>query len=107
VERSADWTSLLDGFTRRNCGRCARLDVDDPAIGPLVQQTGLAFLGAAYDTHDRRVALMLGDPAGGTHHLTRSIPRVRDVAFYAGPGGHERALRVLAGRSRTLLTFVE
>jgi len=107
VAQSGDWAPVLDAFSRRNAGRRARLEVDDPAIGAQVQQTGFAFLGAVYDAHDRRVELMFGDSMDGTRHLTRSIPRVSDVAFYAASDGRERALRVLAGRSQTLLTFLD
>jgi len=107
LTRRGDWAAALDAFSKRNAGRRARLEVDDPDIGAQVQETGFALLGAAYDRHDRSIELMLGDAKDCTHHLTRTIRRADDVAFYAGPDGRERALRVEHGRGQTLLTFAD
>lgn len=99
------WAATLDGFTRRNAGRTASLEVDDPALGAQGQEFGLAFLGAAYDRHDRRVEIMLGDPADRTRHLTRNIPHAASVAVRCDAEGRDQALRVEHGRGQTLLTF--
>ena len=101
------WAATLDAFTRRNAGRTAALEVDDPTLGAQGQEFGLAFLGAAYDRHDRRLEIMLGDPADRTHHLTRNIPHVDSVAVRCDAEGRDLALRVEHGRGRgqTLLTF--
>ena len=50
---------------------------------------------------------MLGDARDKTRHLTRSIPRVDDVSIAAAPDGPVHALRVLSGRSQTLVTFLD
>jgi nucleotide-binding universal stress UspA family protein len=102
----ADWAALLEAFSTRNVGRRTRLEVDDPALGAQTQETGYAFLGAAYDPHDHRVALMLGDPAGPTTHLTRSIERVSSVAVQTNTDGRDVALRLTHGTGQTLLTFL-
>jgi hypothetical protein len=71
--------------------------------------TGAAHVGGRPDPshHRPRPHRRRAGRSDGTRHLTRSIPHVGDVAFHADPGGHERALHVLAGRSQTLLTFLE
>ena len=105
--RADDWAAALGNFSARNDGRRVRLEVDDPDIGAQVQQSGFALLGVAYDHHDQRVVVMLGDARDGTRHLTRSISHVDDVSIMAAPNGPECALRVLSGRSQTLLTFID
>ena len=99
------WPALLAEFTGRNAGRRTRLEVDDPAIGAQVSERGFALLGAAYDRRDRRVELMLGDPAENRRHVTRSIPRVTALAVQCDDEGRDRALRVEHGAGQTLLTF--
>jgi nucleotide-binding universal stress UspA family protein len=101
-----EWGALLEAFTRRNAGRRARLEVDDPALGAQTQETGWAFLGAAYDRHDHRVALMFGGAADATAHLTRSIERVSSVAVLTGADGRDTALQLTHGTAQTLLTFL-
>lgn len=105
--RADDWAQVLARFSVRNDGRRVRLEVEDPAIGAQIQQEGLALLGVVYDHQDRRVDIMLGDPIIRVKHLTRSIPNVDDVGILATAGGPERALRILSGRSQTLLTFLD
>jgi nucleotide-binding universal stress UspA family protein len=100
------WAVQLEGFARRNADRRTALEVDDPRLGAQVQQTGYALLGATYDPHDRRVELMLGDPAGGTAHLTRTIDGVESVAVATGPTGRDEALRITQDHAQTLLTFL-
>jgi hypothetical protein len=102
-----EWAVVLEKFSARNNGRRVKLEVDDPELGAQVQQSGFSLLGVTYDRHDERVEVMLGDAQSRTHHLTRSIPRTDDVSIVAEPGGPERALRVLSGRSQTLITFLD
>jgi hypothetical protein len=98
---------VLEKFSARNDGRRVKLEVDDPELGAQVQQAGFSLLGVTYDHHDKRIDVMLGDPQNRTRHLTRSIPGADDVSIAAGPGGPERTLRILSGRSQTLVTFLE
>jgi nucleotide-binding universal stress UspA family protein len=105
LTRAPDWESTLDSFSARNVGRRVRLEVDDPDLGAQMQQSGFALLGITYDKKDKRVDVMMGNPADRTSHLTRSIPRVDDVSIFAAPSGPERALRILSGNAQTLVTF--
>ena len=102
-----EWAAVLEKFSARNDGRRVKLEVDDPDLGAQVQQAGFSLLGVTYDHHDKRIDVMLGDPQNHTRHLTRSIPGADDVSIVAGPGGPERTLRILSGRSQTLVTFLE
>jgi len=99
------WTEELSAFTRRNAGRHASLEVDDPDYGLLMQEHGYPFLGAAYDRHDKRVEIMLGDLTGVRRHLTRGISNVQSVDVLRDPGGRDRVLRVAHGNGQTLLTL--
>jgi nucleotide-binding universal stress UspA family protein len=105
VTRPADWGPALDAFTKRNFGRLVRIEVDDPEIGAQTEERGYALLGTAYDHHDRRIEIMVGDPVDRVRHLTRTIPGADDVAFYTTNGGQERAMRVGRGRAQTIVTF--
>jgi len=103
-----EWPALLDAFSRQNAGRRTALEIDDSELGAQAQETGYTFLGATYDRHDGRVALMLGAAAGGggAAHLTHSIDGATSVAVQAGAGGRDAALSVRRGDGQTLLTFL-
>ena len=107
VVKPEEWAIILEKFSARNDGRRVKLEVDDPDLGAQVQQSGFALLGVTYDHHDERVDVMLGDPLNHTRHLTRSIPRADDISIVAEPDGPERTLRILSGRSQTLVTFLD
>jgi len=98
------WQSELEGFTRRNTGRRADLEVDDPEIGAQIQERGYDFVGADYDPHHARVGLMLG-VAGGASHLGRGITNADSLAIVCDEHGRDLALRVRHGRGQTLLLF--
>jgi nucleotide-binding universal stress UspA family protein len=102
----AEWRLALEGFWRRNDGRRVAVEIDDPGFGAQAVSRGFALLGAAYDPHDGRVDLMLGDPGDRRRHLTRSVGAVRSVAVLAGADGREIALRVEHGKGQTLVTFL-
>jgi hypothetical protein len=107
--RREDWSAMLDAFSRRNRGRRASMEVDDPDLGAQAQETGYTFRGATYDRHDERVTLMLGAPAvrgEGAAHLTRAIDGVTAVAVHGDPSGPDVALAVGRGDGQTLLTFL-
>lgn len=107
LTKAGEWGATLAAFSKRNAGRPARLEVDDPEIGAQVQESGYALLGVSYDRHDRRVEIMVGDASEKVRHLSHAVGDVDDVAFYATPKGGERALRVTSGRGQTLLTFLD
>ena len=98
-----EWATMLDGFARRNVGRRTRLEIDDPDIGAQVEQSGYALLGAAYDRHDGRIEIMLGDFEDTVHHLTRTIARAASVAVSSDANGRDQALRISHDGGQTLL----
>lgn len=102
---AATWAEQLKKFTARNAGRRTTLEVDDPDFGVQLQEHGYPLLGVAYDHHDQRVAIMLGDMEGTRHHLSRGIANVKAVDVLRDTAGRDRLLRVAHGRGQTLLTF--
>jgi nucleotide-binding universal stress UspA family protein len=104
-DSEARWAEELSAFTRRNAGRRASLEVDDPDYGLLMQEHGYPLLGVAYDHNDKRVEIMLGDFEGTRRHLTRGISNVHTVDVLRDPGGRDRVLRLAHGRGQTLLTL--
>ena len=100
------WPELLDEFTRRNTGHRSMLELDDPDLGAQPQQVNYPFLGAAYDAHDRRLEIMLGDAYPDGRHLSRSIGNVRELDILRDEAGHDRVLRIVHGRGHTLLTLL-
>jgi nucleotide-binding universal stress UspA family protein len=100
----AHWQSELEAFTRRNTGRRADLEVDDPDIGAQTQERGYDFVGADYDPHHARLGLMLG-VAGGTSHLGRGITNADSLAIVCDEQGRDLALCIRHGRGQTLLLF--
>jgi len=100
--RPRDWIEALDGFTRRNRGRPASVEIDDPEIGAQMMGRGYVLNGVTYDPHDHRAEIMLGDPTTLRRHLMHSIPKVESVAMTADEGGHE-VLELRHGRGHTLV----
>jgi nucleotide-binding universal stress UspA family protein len=101
----ARWPEQLDAFTRRNAGRRADLEVDDPELGAQSQERGYAFIGASYDPHDRRVELMLGGSTAGAAHLGRGITSADGIAVLCDPQGRDIVLCIRHGQGQTLLLF--
>lgn len=104
IEQS-HWAAELDAFTRRNVGRLAALEVDDPEMGAQAQEHDYPFLGAAWDHHDERVEIMLGDFEGVGRHLTRGIAGVTAIDVLKDETGRDWILRVAHGRGQTILTL--
>lgn len=102
-----EWPTLLEELSARSANRRVRLEVDDPTLGAQVQGEGLRFMGAAYDTHDRRVEIMLGDGVGVSSHLTRSLGGVDAVSVSADGTGRDAALDVRQGQAHTLVIFAD
>lgn len=99
------WDEELSAFTKRNAGRRTSLEIDDPDYGLLIQEHGYPLRGVAYDHHDQRVEIMLGDLEGTPRHLTRGIANVQSVDILRDSDGRDRVLRVAHGRGQTLLTL--
>jgi len=102
----AEWDVELSAFVRRNRDRPTKLEIDDPAIGAQVQETGLVLTGATYDAHDRRIALMFGQRAGSASHFTRTLGDVRSLAVSSDAREVDRALFIESKSGGTLLTFL-
>lgn len=100
------WAQELEAFTRRNAGRRTALEVDDPELGAQAQEHDYPLLGAAYDHHDGRVEIMLGDFSGPERHLTRNIPGVTAIDLIRDEQGRDWMLRIVHGAGQTLLTLV-
>ena len=100
--RSSDWVEALDGFTRRNRGRHAVLEIDDPRYGSQIVGRGYTLSGATYDPHDHRAEIMLGDATVPRRHLMHSIPDVDSVAMTIDDAGRE-TLAIRHGRTQTLV----
>jgi nucleotide-binding universal stress UspA family protein len=100
--RPRDWMEALDGFTRRNSGRPATLEIDDPEFGAQIMGRGHVLTGVTYDPHDRRAEIMLGDSKNPRRHLMHSIPNIESVAMTVDENGHE-ALELRHGQGQTLV----
>lgn len=99
------WAQELEAFTRRNAGRRAALEVDDPELGAQAQEHDYPFLGAAFDRNDRRVEIMLGDFVGVRRHLTRGISNVQAIDVLRDEHGRDWILRIAHGTGQTILTL--
>ncbi len=101
----AEWGPQLDAFTKRNVGRIAALEVDDPEMGAQAQEHDYPFLGVTWDHNDRRVDVMLGDFKGVRRHLTRGIAGVTAIDMLQDEKGRDWVLRIAHGRGQTILQF--
>lgn len=100
-----EWAEQLDQLTQRNFGRLTVLEEDDPDFGAQTQESKYPFLGATFDSHDRRVELMFGENATGGRHLTRSITGVTEIDVLRNERGRDLAMRIAHDAGQTLLTF--
>jgi nucleotide-binding universal stress UspA family protein len=97
-----DWTETLDDFTRRHAGHAARIEIDDPEIGAQMLGSG-SLVGVTYDSHDRRVEIMIGRADDARRHLMHSIPHVDSIAMTAGDSKDGEVLELRHGRGHTLV----
>jgi nucleotide-binding universal stress UspA family protein len=100
-----EWAADLEAFTRRNAGREATLEVDDPDLGAQTIHRGYPFLGAAWDRHDGRVELMMGEQET-TRHFTRGISGVTSIDVLSDAHGRDAVLRIAHGSGQTILTLL-
>ena len=105
LREPAAWDAELRAFVKRNRDRPTALEVEDPKLGAQVQERGLSLVGASYDPHDRRVALMFGDSARRVH-FTRNLAHIRSVVVTSGLRD-DRALWIDSDDGGTLVTFLE
>jgi len=102
-----EWDAELSAFVRRNRDRPTMLEIDDPTIGAQVQETGFALVGATYDSHDHRVALMFAGRAHRDAHFTRTLGDVRALAVSSDARDVDNALYIESDGGGTLLTFLD
>lgn len=107
VAESARWPELLDAFSERNAGRPTQLEIDDPAIGAQLAETGYTLLGTTYDRRGGRLELMFGARAAGDAHLTHAIRGVTSVSVLTDPLGRDLALQARHGKGQSILTFTD
>lgn len=100
------WGEVLDDFTRANIGRRTRLEVDDPELGSQAQERDSRLLGVAYDAHDRRVEIMLGELGAGEPHLSRNITGVEALHILSDIDGRDLALHLRHAGAQTILTLL-
>jgi nucleotide-binding universal stress UspA family protein len=100
-----DWHAMLADFTARNLGRRTILEVDDLEIGAQAQEYNYPLIGAAYDAHDQRLELMLGDRTASGRQFSQRIGGVVGIDVLTNGRGHDVALRIEHGSSQTFLTF--
>ncbi len=105
ADAGSAWAALLTEFTRRNAGREATLEVDDVELGAQAVNRGYPFLGAAWDHHDKRVEVMMGEQ-DTTRHFTRGISGVTSVDVLRDAHGRDAVLRIAHGSGQTILTLV-
>jgi hypothetical protein len=100
-----EWTEALNAFTRRNAGRLASIEVDDPEIGAQMLGRG-ALVGVTYDRNDQRVEIIVGDAHRRRRHLMHSIPQVESIGLTADERGTTEALELRHGKGHTLVIVV-
>jgi nucleotide-binding universal stress UspA family protein len=100
-----EWTEALNEFTRRNAGRLASIEVDDPEIGAQMLGRG-ALVGVTYDRNDRCVEIIVGDAHRRRRHLMHSIPEVESIGVTADERGTSEALELRHGKGHTLVVVV-
>jgi len=98
------WDGAMREFTRRNAGRIVNLEVDDPAIGAVVEASHFPLIGVDYDHRDDCLTIILGDMHQLERHLTRTITRARTVSILRSDG-RDSALSVAQNGGQTLITF--
>lgn len=101
------WALELDAFARRNVHRRVSLEIDEHALGAQRQASGYRLLGATYDPHDQRVALMFGGLDASRPHFTHTIGTVRSVAVAGRQPGVDDALCIESEGGRAILTFLD
>lgn len=99
------WAGELQAFTKRNLGRRASIEVDDPELGAQAQESDYPLLGVAFDHQDQRVEIMVGDLTGAARHLTRGIGTVTSIDLLKDARGRDWILRIAHGDGQTILTL--
>lgn len=106
VTEPEDWARALDGFTRRNFGRPARLEIGGHGLdGFVVQGRRARFAGASWDAHDARVVIMLTAEEALLPHLTHGITDVESVRMLTDDAQRDTTLVIVDRHGEAVLTF--
>ena len=101
-----DWPARLRDFSRRNKARRVTLEIDEPALGAVVQAYDYPFAGVDYDPREDRVQLMFGEDGSAGRQLTHTIGAPSSIDMLTEPRGRDSALRVAYKDGQVLVTFM-
>ena len=104
------WQAYLDGFSKRNSGRMADLQILSDELGTQEQAEMLPFEGITLETKGSlasSVEIMLGGTGSADNrNLTHTVTQVRRVVPKIGADGSEDALEIEAeDGSKIILIF--
>jgi hypothetical protein len=104
------WQSYLDGFSKRNSGRTADLQILSDELGTQEEAEMLPFEGITLDTKGSlasSVEIMLGGTGSADkRNLTHTVTQVRRIVPKTGGDGREDALEIEAkDGAKTILIF--
>ena len=92
-----DWANYLEGFSARNKGRLARVELFDKG-GAQEEANRVPLDKVSIELKGEgapRVDILLTDSAGSdVRHFTYTIAHVRRVTPSSGASGHENALEI-------------
>jgi len=95
------WQAYLDGFSKRNSGRMAELQILSDELGTQEQAEMLPFEGITLEMKGSlasSVEIMLGGTGSADNrNLTHTVTQVRRVVPKIGADGREDALEIEAG----------
>jgi hypothetical protein len=101
------WQAYLDGFSKRNSGRMADLQIISEELGTQREAEMLTFEGITLETKGSlasSVEIMLG--SGGSaddRNLTHTITQVRRIVPKIGADEREDALEIEAGNGANII----
>ena len=103
------WQAYLDGFSKRNSGRMADLQILSDELGTQEEAKMLPFEGITLDTKGflaSSVEIMLGGTGSADdRNLTHTVTQVRRIVPKIGADGREDALEIEADGAKTILIF--
>jgi nucleotide-binding universal stress UspA family protein len=101
------WAPELAEFTRRNLGRRGTLEIDDLDIDAQAQVFDFPLAGVDWDSHDKKLEIMLGDAKPGGRHLMHSVSGVTSIGLMSDEHGRDVSLRIAHGMGLTVFTFTD
>lgn len=104
------WQAYLDGFSKRNSGRMADLQILSDELGTQDEAEMLPFEGITLETKGflaSSVEIMLGGTGSADkRNLTHTVTRIRRIVPKTGRDGREEALEIEArDGAKTILVF--